>query len=116
GFLVTLHSFYVIATPFTGGVDVGVEGLSVTGGIPDFSLTRFNAPTFTPIIPPVTGQVLTLTILSNVFVGIDNVDFSQSRARETAVPEPSTLVVSSILFGIFGVVWSYKRMKQTPAA
>jgi len=116
GFLVTLHSFYVIATPFTGGVDVGVEGLSVTGGIPDFSLTRFNAPTFTPIIPEVTGQVLTLTILSNVFVGIDNVDFSQSRAPETAVPEPSTLVVSSILFGIFGVVWSYKRMKQTVAA
>src|SRR5262245_42676010 len=116
GFLVTLHSFYVIATPFSGGVDVGVEGLSVTGGIPDFSRTRFNAPAFTPIIPEVTGQVLTLTILSNVLVGIDNVDFSQSRAAQTAVPDASTLVVSSILFAMLGVVWSYKRMKQTAAA
>jgi hypothetical protein len=30
--------------------------------------------------------------------------------------EPSTLVMSSILFGTFGVVWSYKRMQQTAAA
>lgn len=27
----------------------------------------------------------------------------------SAVPEPSTFVMSSILFGIFGVVWSYNR-------
>ena len=29
----------------------------------------------------------------------------------TATPVPSTLVMSSILFGIFGVVWSYKRLR-----
>jgi hypothetical protein len=112
GFLVTLHSFYVIATPFTGGVDVGVEGLSVTGGISDFSLTHFNAPTFTPIIPEVTGQVLTLTILFNVFVGIDNIEFSQSRASQTAIPESSSFVVSSILCGLFGVIGLRKRLNN----
>ena len=29
-----------------------------------------------------------------------------------ATPAPSTLVMSAILFGMFGVVWSYKRMKR----
>jgi hypothetical protein len=29
----------------------------------------------------------------------------------TATPAPSTLVMSSILFGMFGAVWSYKRLK-----
>ena len=29
----------------------------------------------------------------------------------TATPVPSTLVMSLILFGLFGVVWSYKRLK-----
>jgi hypothetical protein len=32
------------------------------------------------------------------------------------VPVPSTVVMSSILFGMFGVVWSYKRLKQTTTA
>jgi hypothetical protein len=31
---------------------------------------------------------------------------------EASVPEPSTLVMSSILFGMFGVGWSCKRLKQ----
>jgi hypothetical protein len=33
-----------------------------------------------------------------------------------AIPEPSTLVMSSILLGIFGVVWSFRRLKETNAA
>jgi hypothetical protein len=37
-------------------------------------------------------------------------------AVESAVPEPSTFVVSSVLLGMFGAVWSYKRLKQTTAA
>ncbi len=37
--------------------------------------------------------------------------------RETpSVPEPSTLVISLILFGMFGVVWLRKRLKQTMVA
>ena len=32
----------------------------------------------------------------------------------TATPAPSTLVTSSILLGLFGVVWLYKRLKNTP--
>ena len=48
-------------------------------------------------------------------VGISNINFSQSQGG-AVVPEPSTLVLSSILFGMFGVVWSYKRLKRTTAA
>ncbi len=35
---------------------------------------------------------------------------------ESAVPEPSTLILSSIVLGVFGVVWSYMRLKRTIAA
>jgi hypothetical protein len=31
-----------------------------------------------------------------------------------SVPEPSALVMSSILLGMFGVAWSYRRWKQSP--
>ena len=34
----------------------------------------------------------------------------------SATPVPSTLVMSSILFGMFGVAWSYKRMKRSALA
>ena len=34
----------------------------------------------------------------------------------SAVPVPSTFVMSSIMFGMFGVVWSYKRLKGTTFA
>src|SRR5262249_10946124 len=41
-------------------------------------------------------------------VGITNINFSQS-----AVPEPSTLIMSSVLMGIFGMVAVRTRLKQT---
>jgi hypothetical protein len=34
----------------------------------------------------------------------------------TAAPEPSTLVLSSILFGTFGIVGAYRRLRRTRAA
>ena len=34
----------------------------------------------------------------------------------TTTPAPSTLAMLSILFGMFGAVWSYKRLKQTEVA
>jgi DNA-binding beta-propeller fold protein YncE len=34
----------------------------------------------------------------------------------TPTPAPSTLVMSSILLGMFGVVWSYKRLKRAAMA
>jgi hypothetical protein len=34
----------------------------------------------------------------------------------SSVPEPSTLVMSSIMFGMLGVVWTCKRMKRTAMA
>ncbi len=40
-------------------------------------------------------------------------DFVNPQQLQSAVPEPSTLVVSSILFGMFGAVWSYKRVERT---
>ena len=33
-----------------------------------------------------------------------------------AVPVPSTLVMSSILFAMFGIVWAYRRVTATTAA
>jgi hypothetical protein len=39
-----------------------------------------------------------------------NVD---SGSEVAAIPEPSTLDLSSIVLGMFGVVWSYKRLKRT---
>ncbi len=34
----------------------------------------------------------------------------------SATPEPSTLVLSSITFGMWGVVWAYRQRKRTRAA
>jgi hypothetical protein len=33
----------------------------------------------------------------------------------SAVPEPSTLVMSSIVLGMFGVVWAYRQLQRTRA-
>jgi hypothetical protein len=33
-----------------------------------------------------------------------------------SVPVPSTLVMSSILLGMFGMVWSYRRLKPNATA
>ncbi len=37
-------------------------------------------------------------------------------AAPSAVPVPSALVMASIMFGMIGVVWSYKRLKQRAVA
>jgi hypothetical protein len=34
----------------------------------------------------------------------------------SAVPEPSTLVMPSMLFGMFGVLWAYRQLQRTRAA
>lgn len=52
--------------------------------------------------------------LSNPTVISDSgFDFVNPQQLQSAVPEPSTFVVSLILFGMFSAVWSYKRSKQT---
>ncbi len=61
----------------------------------------------------VIGSLL-ITGPDGIFVGADQVQFGSTGA--SVVPEPSTFVMSSILFGVFGAVWSYGRLKPTTAA
>jgi hypothetical protein len=53
-------------------------------------------------------------------IALSNGEFLDAQLRSEVdavpVPEPSTLVVSSILFCIFGVAWSHKRRKHTTPA
>jgi hypothetical protein len=58
---------------------------------------------------PYTGGGNFVTDINPGFEGIAN-------PAGTTVPEPPTLVMSSILFGMFGVVWTYKRFRQTAIA
>lgn len=47
----------------------------------------------------------------------DNASFVDNvSVNAVATPVPSTLIMSSILFGMLGTVWSFKRLKQTTAA
>lgn len=43
-------------------------------------------------------------------------NFTFTSANPAPTPAPSTLIMSSILFAMFGVVRSYKRLKQTATA
>jgi hypothetical protein len=53
--------------------------------------------------------------LSNPLVISDSgFDYVNPQA-ESAIPEPSTLVLSSIVFSVFGVVWLFGWLKQTIA-
>jgi hypothetical protein len=55
--------------------------------------------------------------ISSIFFGNGPRPFFEFRTKsDPPVPEPSTLVISSILFAIFGVVWSSKRLQRTTAA
>jgi hypothetical protein len=57
------------------------------------------------------------TNFSGAFTNIGNgKEVLQTVVAESPTPEPSTLVISSILSAIFGVVWSHKRLKQTTMA
>jgi hypothetical protein len=59
----------------------------------------------------------TLTIYSRNdpgFLALD--DVSLTPAPPDPTPVPSTLVMSSILFGMFGVVWTYKKLRQSVLA
>jgi hypothetical protein len=55
--------------------------------------------------------------ISSIFFGNGPRPFFDFRTKsDPPVPEPSTLVISSVLFAIFGVVWSSKRLQRTKAA
>jgi hypothetical protein len=51
-------------------------------------------------------------VIGDTFWGLDDVSVT---ASGLSTPVPSSLVMSSILFGMFGAIWSYQRLKQTAA-
>jgi hypothetical protein len=82
-------------------------------GLPD---TRGNTPQYNLLSFTVVGtgsDTLTLYEASDSgFLALDDV----SLAPPSSVPEPSTLVMSSILFGVGGVGLVYRRFKKTATA
>jgi hypothetical protein len=101
------------ASTFDDGT--GVPALDFEGFIED-SFDKFSQT-----VPTVTGQSYTISFLfsndpdssaPSEFV-VSSVD---PPSATSSVPEPSTLVVSSILFGMCGVVWTCTRLKPTMPA
>jgi hypothetical protein len=90
------------ATAYAGNVAVGTVGESLD------SWGNSPAKSFT-----LTGDGITsLTISANGFgfTGIGSVPLNDFVL--TTVPEPSTLVLWSLMAGLFGVVWVRKQMQQ----
>jgi hypothetical protein len=89
----------------------------VTGTVQDFSSdTSFaiglNYADFTTTANA-SGQLI-FTVASGPY--LDEGDLNGIQLQNTTVPEPSVLVMSSILLGAFGANWSYRRLKRTAVA
>lgn len=107
--------FGSFASTFDDGM--GVPGLDFAGFVED------SFDVFSQTIATVSGQSYTLSFLfsngtdssapSELVVSTANAGAADSGA---AVPEPSTLVLSSILFGMCGTIWACKRLKRTRPA
>jgi hypothetical protein len=101
------------ASTFDDGT--GIPALQFEGFIED------SFDTFSQTIATVSGQSYTLSFLfSN---GTDSsapsgfvVSTVDTADAGSAVPEPSSLVMTSIVSGIFGVAWARKRLKRTRPA
>lgn len=52
-------------------------------------------------------------VMTDVGASLDNLDAIAFQSGTPPVPEPSTLVLSSILVGVFGSAWVRKRLKRT---
>lgn len=66
-------------------------------------------PGWTQTDPPNNGFYGGYVVSGSIYTGLSYGDYYPT-------PVPSTLVMSSILFCILGVVWSYKRFKHTTEA
>ena len=91
-----------------------------TNGLNFLGLTEDSFDQFSQVVATVPGQSYTLDFEFSVKEGT----FSASAPSElmvsasdatSAAPEPSTLVMSSLLLGIFGIAGLRKRMKLAPA-
>jgi hypothetical protein len=92
-------------------IDGASSGLSLTNAAP-FDWKQYSLD-FTA-----TGANTTLGFefqQVNSNYGLDDVSVNEIIPNIFS-PVPSTLVMSSILFGMFGAVWSYKRLKTCTAA
>jgi hypothetical protein len=94
---------------FLGDVNTLLSGGSSIVSISDLS---FASPTFpTPLLFGLTASFSSGT--PSQFAQ-DHLEAPSAPAQ--AVPEPSTLVMSSILFGMFGVGWAYRQRQRARAA
>jgi hypothetical protein len=57
------------------------------------------------------AELSSFTILSD-----SGTDYAHIGAEANVVPEPSSLVMSSIMLGLFGTGWFCRRLKQSPVA
>jgi hypothetical protein len=105
----------------TNGVDVSPTAITLSAGV----LTFNDAVNFSPlqynrgannlyISKPDGNTTNWFDFLGPTALGGD--PWIIATAETSATPAPSTLVMSSILFGMFGTVWSYKRLKQGAVA
>jgi len=97
---------------------------------PSFGLPALSDPAFSPVFTSGTGAYAgtsghEVAVGSSMFALINQVELSFSdsvsfdmltKVTDAPVPEPSTLVMATILLGMFGVLWSYKRTTRTAMA
>jgi hypothetical protein len=91
----------------TATVSISGYGPDVTDAVSNYRHT-LSLPTSGPVFDLPQGYTVNSVegdIVNNSFVG----------GATEPIPEPSTLVMSSILIGIFGVVWSFKRLNRITA-
>jgi hypothetical protein len=97
--------------PLTLGLAPGAGSLSFVDGGSLITLTEFreSAP-----------NIFNVDRVSGFDIGSngqsDGVIEFTLQVSGTAVPEPSTFTMSSILLGMWGIVWSYRRLKRTVSA
>lgn len=73
-------------------------------GVSEFSVTGLN-----PLVNPADTSAYPLKLEFNT----DTASFEMDPLSATSTPEPSTLVLTSIVFGIFGTARLRKRLKRT---
>lgn len=99
---------------YENGTLVGSSTAQADGGTWPSATLSFNSPEpFNSVVvhwvshPPSDADWGPIFMADNMTV---------TTAASTVIPEPSTQVMSSILFGMIGVAWSYKKLKQTALA
>lgn len=113
----------IIITNVAGGSLIFSPG-AFNGPVFDFLLSRSliqsvtidGVSTDSPIVSLLSdgagGQLVEVNMQNLSFDATDNVTLDINTGA-SSVPEPSTIALSSILFGVFGTAWVRKRLKRT---